>query len=50
MAKPTAASAARSARGGQGQMSGYADALGAGGDQLVAEWILNQAQNAWTQG
>ena len=38
------------ARDGQGQMSGYADALGAGGDQLVAEWILNQAQNAWTQG
>ena len=38
------------ARGGRGQMSGYADVLGADGDQLVAEWVLIQAQNAWTQG
>ena len=38
------------AREGRGQMSGYADVLGADGDQLVAEWVLMQAQNAWTQG
>ena len=38
------------AREGRGQMSGYADVLGADGDQFVAEWILLQAQNAWTQG
>ena len=38
------------AREGRGQMSGYADVLGADGDQLVAEWILMQAQNAWTHG
>ena len=38
------------AREGRGQMSGYADVLGTDGDQLVAEWILLQAQNAWTQG
>ena len=35
---------------GRGQMSGYEDALGPDGDQLVAEWVLSQAQNAWTQG
>nr|WP_253912484.1 c-type cytochrome [Synechococcus sp. KORDI-52] len=38
------------AREGQGQMSGYAGVLGTDGDQLVAEWVLMQAQNAWTQG
>jgi len=38
------------AREGRGQMSGYADVLGADGDQIVAEWVLMQAQNAWTQG
>ena len=38
------------AREGIGQMSGYADVLGEGGDSLVAEWIWQQAQNAWTQG
>jgi len=38
------------AREGRGQMSGYADVLGSDGDQLVAEWVLMQAQNAWTQG
>ena len=38
------------ARDGQGQMSGYAEALGPDGDRLVAEWILEQAQKAWTQG
>ena len=41
---------ARIAREGQGQMSGYSDALGEGGDQRVAEWIWQQAQNAWIQG
>ena len=41
---------ARIAREGIGQMSGYAEALGEGGDQIVAEWIWEQAQNAWTQG
>jgi len=41
---------ARIAREGIGQMSGYADVLGAGGDQLVADWIWEQAQNAWIQG
>ena len=35
---------------GRGQMSGYGDKLGEGGDQLVAGWILEQAQNAWIQG
>jgi cytochrome c6 len=35
---------------GIGQMSGYQDALGPDGDQLVAEWIWTQAQNAWIQG
>ena len=38
------------AREGRGQMSGYADVLGREGEQLVAEWVLMQAQNAWTQG
>ena len=35
---------------GIGQMSGYEDALGPGGEQVVAEWIWEQAQNAWIQG
>ena len=38
------------ARNGIGQMSGYMDALGEGGDSIVADWILEQAQNAWIQG
>ena len=38
------------AREGRGQMSGYGDVLGEAGDQQVAEWILEQAQNAWIQG
>ena len=38
------------ARNGIGQMSGYSDQLGEGGDQLVAAWILEQAQKAWIQG
>ena len=41
---------ARVAREGIGQMSGYSEVLGAGGDELVAAWIWEQAQNAWTQG
>ena len=46
----TAEAIATIAREGRGQMSGYADVLGSEGDQLVAEWVLMQAQNAWTQG
>ena len=38
------------AREGIGQMSGYAEALGEGNDLVVAEWIWQQAQNAWIQG
>jgi cytochrome c6 len=38
------------ARNGIGRMSGYGNKLGEGGDQLVAGWILEQAQNAWIQG
>ena len=41
---------ARIAREGIGQMSGYGDVLGEGGDRLVSEWIWDQAQNAWIQG
>lgn len=41
---------ARIAREGIGQMSGYAEVLGEEGDQLVAEWIWDQAQKAWIQG
>ncbi|MGC6482852.1 MAG: c-type cytochrome [Synechococcus sp.] len=41
---------ARIAREGIGQMSGYSDVLGQDGDQLVAAWIWEQAQNAWIQG
>ena len=41
---------AQVAREGIGQMSGYADALGEGGDVIVAEWVWQQAQNAWIQG
>ncbi|WP_250395212.1 c-type cytochrome [Synechococcus sp. MU1655] len=41
---------AQVAREGIGQMSGYADALGDGGDVVVAEWVWQQAQKAWTQG
>ena len=41
---------ARVARIGIGSMSGYAELLGEGGDQLVANWIWKQAQNAWVQG
>lgn len=41
---------AQIAREGIGQMTGYGDALGENGDQLVAEWIWAQAQKAWIQG
>ena len=38
------------ARNGVGIMSGYEEVLGEGGDQLVAEWIWEEAQNAWIHG
>ena len=38
------------AREGIGQMSGYEEVLGSGGDVAVADWIWEQAQNAWIQG
>ena len=41
---------AKIARNGVGIMSGYKEVLGEGGDKLVAEWIWEQAQNAWIQG
>ena len=41
---------AKVAREGIGSMSGYQEVLGEGGDQLVAIWIWEQAQNAWVQG
>ena len=41
---------AKVAREGIGSMSGYKELLGEGGDQIVANWIWEQAQKAWTQG
>ena len=41
---------AQVARAGIGQMSGYAGALGEGGDVIVGEWVWQQAQKAWIQG
>ena len=41
---------AQVAREGIGQMSGYAETLGEGGDVIVGEWVWQQAQKAWTQG
>jgi cytochrome c6 len=38
------------ARDGVGRMSGYGDVLNDGDDQRVADWIWQQAQNAWIQG
>ncbi len=38
---------AKIARQGIGIMSGYKDNLGDNGDQIVANWILEQAQKAW---
>ncbi len=40
---------AKIASQGIGIMSGYEDQLGDKGDQLVANWILEQAQKAWVQ-
>ena len=37
------------ARQGVGIMSGYEDELGNNGDQLVANWVWEQAQKAWIQ-
>jgi len=40
---------AKIARQGIGIMSGYEDELGDNGDQLVANWVWEQAQKAWVQ-
>tara|TARA_Y100001968_G_C19052154_1_gene569658 strand:+ start:104 stop:481 length:378 start_codon:yes stop_codon:yes gene_type:complete len=40
---------AKIARQGVGIMNGYKDQLGENGDQIVANWIWEQAQNAWIQ-
>ncbi len=40
---------AKIARQGIGIMSGYEDKLGDNGDQIVANWVWEQAQNAWVQ-
>ena len=40
---------AKIARQGIGIMSGYEDELGDNGDQIVASWVFEQAQKAWTQ-
>tara|TARA_B100000965_G_scaffold355692_1_gene333200 strand:+ start:61 stop:432 length:372 start_codon:yes stop_codon:yes gene_type:complete len=40
---------AKIARQGIGIMSGYEDKLKDNGDQIVAEWVLTQAQKAWVQ-
>ncbi len=41
---------AKIAREGIGSMSGYKDLLGEKGDEIVANWIWDQAHNAWIQG
>ena len=46
----TAETIAKIAREGIGIMDGYKEVLGEKGDQLVANWILKQAQKAWVQG
>ena len=38
---------AKIARQGIGIMSGYEDSLGVDGDQIVANWVWEQAQKAW---
>ena len=38
---------AKIARQGIGIMSGYEDELGDNGDQIVANWVWEQAQKAW---
>ncbi len=40
---------AKIARQGIGIMDGYKDQLGDNGDQIVANWIWEQAQKAWIQ-
>tara|TARA_Y100001968_G_scaffold156488_1_gene142911 strand:- start:391 stop:786 length:396 start_codon:yes stop_codon:yes gene_type:complete len=40
---------AKIARQGLGIMSGYEDQLGDNGDNIVANWVLEQAQRAWVQ-
>ncbi len=40
---------AKIARQGIGIMSGYKDELGENGDEIVANWVWEQAQNAWFQ-
>ena len=40
---------AKIARQGIGIMSGYEDRLGDNGDQIVANWVWEQAQKAWIQ-
>ena len=40
---------AKIARQGIGIMDGYKNQLGDNGDQIVANWIWEQAQKAWTQ-
>ena len=35
---------------GIGSMSGYKDVLGEKGDEIIANWIWEQSQNAWIQG
>ena len=40
---------AKIARQGVGIMSGYEDELGENGDQIVANWVWEQAQKAWVQ-
>ena len=37
------------ARQGIGIMGGYKDELGDNGDQIVANWVWQQAQKAWVQ-
>ena len=37
------------AREGIGIMSGYEEKLGDNGDQIVANWVWEQAQKAWVQ-
>ena len=40
---------AKIARQGIGRMSGYEEELGKNGDQIVANWVWEQAQKAWVQ-
>ena len=40
---------AKIARKGVGIMSGYENQLGDNGDQIVANWVIEQAQRAWIQ-